>query len=104
MIEAMACGTPVIALPGGAVEEVVQDGVSGYVCRSTDDMVRCAKDIVGNLSPSNVRQYCQQYFSVERMVADYVALYQRIAAEDNPLAQVNGSDHDGSLGGLSLQA
>ena len=53
--------------------------------RNSRDMVRCAKDIVGNLSPSNVRQYCQQYFSVERMVADYVALYQRIAAEDNPL-------------------
>ena len=85
MIEAMACGTPVIALPGGAVEEVVQDGVSGYVCRSTEDMVRRAKDIVGKLSASNVRQYCQQYFSVERMVADYVALYQRIAGEDNPL-------------------
>ncbi len=34
MIEAMACGTPVLALPGGAVEEVVRDGISGHVCRS----------------------------------------------------------------------
>ena len=84
MIEAMACGTPVLAFPGGAVEEVIRDGISGYVCRSTDDMVRCAKDI-GAFSASNVRQYCQQYFSVERMVADYVALYQRVASEDNPL-------------------
>ena len=85
MIEAMACGTPVLAFPGGAVEEVVRDGISGTVCRSTEDMVRSAKDIAGAFGAANVRQYCQQYFSVERMVADYVALYQRIAADDSPL-------------------
>ena len=35
MIEAMACGTPVLALPGGSVEEVVRDGVSGFICNSS---------------------------------------------------------------------
>jgi glycosyltransferase involved in cell wall biosynthesis len=87
MIEAMACGTPVLAFPGGAVEEVVRDGISGYVCQSTEDMIRCAKDIGGEFSAANVRQYCRQYFSVDRMVADYVELYQRLAAEDRPLHQ-----------------
>ena len=38
MIEAMACGTPVLALPGGSVDEVVRDGVSGWICRNVDDM------------------------------------------------------------------
>src|SRR5438477_649066 len=38
MIESMACGTPVLALPGGSVPEVVCDGVSGWICRDVDDM------------------------------------------------------------------
>jgi glycosyltransferase involved in cell wall biosynthesis len=87
MIEAMACGTPVLALPGGAVEEVVQNNVSGFVCQSVDEMVQRASQIAGQFSPANVRQYCQQYFSVERMVADYLALYQDIVSEENPLGK-----------------
>ena len=87
MIEAMACGTPVLAFPGGAVGEVVRDNISGLLCQSVDEMARRVRDLPGTFSPSNVRQYCQQYFSVERMVADYVALYQRIIDEDSPLQQ-----------------
>jgi glycosyltransferase involved in cell wall biosynthesis len=87
MIEAMACGTPVLALPGGAVEEVVRDGVSGYICHSVDDMVQRARETPGKFKGANVRQYCQQYFSVERMVADYVELYQALANEENPLGE-----------------
>ncbi len=87
MIEAMACGTPVLALPGGAVEEVVCDGVSGFVCRSIDEMVQRAVALPGAFSPSKVRQYCQQYFSLERMVVDYIALYQSLVGEDNPLGR-----------------
>ena len=59
MIEAMACGTPVLALPGGAVDEVVQDGVSGFVCQSADEMVERAVALPGAFSAANVRQYCQ---------------------------------------------
>lgn len=87
MIEAMACGTPVLALPGGAVDEVVCNDVSGYICHSADEMVRRARSLPGKLNPAAIRQYCQQYFSVERMVADYVALYQELVGEDNPLDQ-----------------
>ncbi len=87
MIEAMACGTPVLALPGGAVEEVVRDGVSGYICRSAEEMAQRASHIVGEFSAASVRQYTQQYFSVERMVADYVELYQSLVDEENPLGK-----------------
>jgi glycosyltransferase involved in cell wall biosynthesis len=87
MIEAMACGTPVLALPGGAVEEVVCNGVSGFVCRSADAMVQRARTLSGTFSPANVRQYCRQYFSLERMVADYLALYQELAEGENPLGK-----------------
>jgi glycosyltransferase involved in cell wall biosynthesis len=76
MIEAMACGTPVIALPGGSVAEVVSDGISGYVCKSPDEMV----ERIRNLSIPNaiIRQYAQQYFSVERMAKKYVSLYESL--------------------------
>ena len=78
MIEAMACGTPVLALPGGSVEEVVQDGVSGYVCRSVDEMVSRVRDVGSRLPPQQVRQYVQKYFSVDRMAGDYERLYQEV--------------------------
>jgi glycosyltransferase involved in cell wall biosynthesis len=89
MIEAMACGAPVLALPGGAVEEVVRDGISGYICPSADEMVRRARELPGSFKPANVRQYCQQYFSLDRMVAEYLALYQEMVDEDNPLGKAN---------------
>jgi glycosyltransferase involved in cell wall biosynthesis len=74
MVEAMAVGTPVIAFPGGSVQEVVRDGVSGFICAGVDDAVsRLSK--VASLRPATIRAYTQQYFSVERMVQDYLALY-----------------------------
>ena len=84
MIESMACGTPVLALPGGAVEEVVRDGVSGFVCDSRRRYGGAGQSISpGKFKPANVRQYCQQYFSVDRMVADYIALYQELVQEQH---------------------
>jgi glycosyltransferase involved in cell wall biosynthesis len=55
MVEAMACGTPVLAMSGGSVPEIVRDGVSGYVGRTVRDMAKR----VGNLDiePANVRRY-----------------------------------------------
>jgi glycosyltransferase involved in cell wall biosynthesis len=88
MIEAMACGTPVLALPGGAVEEVVQNGVSGFVCDTPDEMALRAKDLPGKFNPVGVRQYCQQYFSVERMVADYLELYQEMIGAEGPVGKI----------------
>ena len=87
MIEAMACGAPVLALSGGAVEEVVRDGISGYVCQSADEMAQRVRELPGPFTPANVRQYCQQYFSLDRMVAEYLALYQELVDEDSPLGK-----------------
>jgi glycosyltransferase involved in cell wall biosynthesis len=74
MVEAMACGTPVIALPGGSVPEVVVEGVSGHVCRSIREMTRCIRDL--NTKPADVRRYVEENFSVEAMVRKYINLYQ----------------------------
>jgi glycosyltransferase involved in cell wall biosynthesis len=78
MIEAMACGTPVLAFPGGAVNEVVSEHVSGYLCHNVNDAVARVKDLK-KLKPANIRSYVQRHFSVERMVQEYCALYRSIA-------------------------
>ncbi len=83
MIEAMACGTPVLALPAGSVPEVVEDGVSGYICSSVDGMVGRLPD-VQKLDPSKIRDYVEQYFSLHSMAHKYAALYSAIAGVQTP--------------------
>ncbi len=73
MLEAMACGTPVLALPGGSVPEVIQEGISGHICRSVRDLTNRVKNL--SLRPETVRHYVEENFSIEKMVARYVKLY-----------------------------
>jgi glycosyltransferase involved in cell wall biosynthesis len=73
MIEAMACGTPVLALPGGAVPEVIVDGVSGWICEDVDAMVSRARDT--GISPLACRRHVERHFSLDRMVAEYETFY-----------------------------
>jgi glycosyltransferase involved in cell wall biosynthesis len=73
MVEAMACGTPVLALPGGSVPEVVRTGVSGYVCRSVRELSNCAMNL--QFDPASVRRYVEENFSIQRMVSEYADLY-----------------------------
>jgi glycosyltransferase involved in cell wall biosynthesis len=80
MIEAMACGAPVYALPGGSVAEIVKDGVSGYICQSLDEMVDRAKQ-AASFDFRKVRPYVMERFSIERMVQSYVDLYAEILGE-----------------------
>jgi glycosyltransferase involved in cell wall biosynthesis len=74
MVEAMACGTPVVALPGGSVPEVVVEGVSGHVCRSMRELTSCIHGL--DIKPAVVRRYVEENFSVEVMVRKYISLYQ----------------------------
>ncbi len=76
MVEAMACGTPVLALRGGSVPEIVQNGVSGYVGRSARDLVKWATSIA--IPPASIRNYVEDKFSLERMVDNYLQLYRAI--------------------------
>ena len=77
MIEAMACGTPVLALPGGSVPEIVQDGVSGCLCRSVDELAARLRT-AGEFVPATVRSYAERKFSLDRMVRQYADLYAEI--------------------------
>jgi glycosyltransferase involved in cell wall biosynthesis len=88
MVEAMATGTPVIAFPGGAVAEVVRDGVSGFICSSVEDAVARVSQAQA-LNPAAIRAYAQQHFSVERMVRQYLDLYREMSGE---VPLVEGSD------------
>ena len=76
LIEAMACGTPVLAMPGGSVVEIVKENVSGHVRESVDELAECAKNLT--LAPALVRKHVEENFSVERMVDDYILLYSQL--------------------------
>jgi glycosyltransferase involved in cell wall biosynthesis len=80
MIEAMACGTPVLAFPGGAVEEVVQNGVNGWICR---DLAEMAARIRAPLPDSgSCRHAVERRFSLDRMIDAYLAIYEGLAGAD----------------------
>lgn len=74
MIEAMACGTPVIARRRGSVPEVIDEGVTGFIVEDLDDAVKAAGRIP-SLSRRVCRQAFEQRFSVSRMAQDYMAMY-----------------------------
>lgn len=77
MIEALACGTPVIAFDCGAVSEVMEEGLTGYVVND----VKTAVDAVGKIDQIDrevCRQRFEQRFSVRRMASDYVSIYRRL--------------------------
>ena len=78
MIEAMACGTPVVAMRQGSVPEVVDDGKTGFVVDADDlDAFVAAVGRVGEIDPAVCRRTVEERFTVERMVADYEAIYRR---------------------------
>jgi glycosyltransferase involved in cell wall biosynthesis len=73
-IEAMACGTPVVAWRRGSVPEVVEDRVTGYVVETIEEAVS-AVGRVGDLSRTACRRVFEERFGVARMARDYVEVY-----------------------------
>ena len=79
MIEAMACGTPVVAFRCGSVPEVMRDGVSGYVVHALDEAVTATARAV-ELPRARVRAYFEERFTAPRMAVDYLAAYEALVA------------------------
>jgi glycosyltransferase involved in cell wall biosynthesis len=77
MIEAMACGTPVIARRCGSVPEVVNPGVTGFVANEVDELVAAAKR-VDSLSRERCRREFEERFTVETMVDRYESVYRQL--------------------------
>lgn len=79
MIEAMACGTPVIAFRRGSVPEVIDHGVTGFIVDEVDEAVEAVRRI-GDLDRAAIRATFERRFTVQRMAQDYVAIYRALPA------------------------
>lgn len=81
VIESMFAGTPVIVQDNeqNAMNEIIEDGVSGYICKDVDQMVEAVSKL-DKLEPRLIRQCADRKFSQERMVQDYLQLYNKVKA------------------------
>ncbi len=77
MVEAMACGTPVIAFPCGSVPEIVENGKTGFVVNSFEQMVEAVNNIK-YIDPFDCRKRAVERFSINKMVDEYERLYEKI--------------------------
>jgi glycosyltransferase involved in cell wall biosynthesis len=84
MVEALACGTPVIALDQGSVPEVIQDGVTGFICSNEEEMV-AAVGRLGELDRARCRAEAERRFSPSAMAAAYEQLYARLLKQPDAL-------------------
>jgi len=78
MIEALACGTPVIAYRRGSVPEIIEDGVTGFVVGDRAAAERSVRRL-GEISRARCREVFEERFSAPRMARDYLAVYERLA-------------------------
>jgi len=85
MIEAIACGTPVLAYRRGSVTEVIEHGVTGFIVDGEDDALAHAARM-GELDRRRCRTVFEQRFSTQRMARDYVKVFER-------LVEVGASGH-----------
>ena len=90
MIEALACGTPVIAYPFGSVPEVIQDGVNGRIVTDIESAVSAVKNL-DQIDRKKTRKSFEQRFTATRMTQDYLKIYNRILSrKKTPLAVADG--------------
>jgi glycosyltransferase involved in cell wall biosynthesis len=81
IVEAMACGTPVIAYRGGAVPEVIEEGHTGFIVKGFKDAVEAVRR-VPKLSRKRCREVFEQRFTTTRMANDYVRVYERLISSE----------------------
>lgn len=79
VVEAMACGTPVIATRRGSMPEIIEEGVNGFLVDTADEAV-AAVQRAGEIDRRGVRQSVERRFTVDRMADDYITLYRSILA------------------------
>jgi glycosyltransferase involved in cell wall biosynthesis len=79
MVEAMACGTPVVACPAGAAVELVEEGVTGFLRDSIDDLAAAVGE-VDRCSPTACRERVSRHFSADAMVAGYEKIFHQLVA------------------------
>jgi glycosyltransferase involved in cell wall biosynthesis len=77
ILEAFASGTPVISFSEGGIPEQIVNGLNGYLCKNTDDIISAVNNI-SQIKPQDCRYYAEEYFSVIRMSEEYLGLYNRV--------------------------
>jgi glycosyltransferase involved in cell wall biosynthesis len=90
MIEALACGTPVIAFRRGSVPEVIDDGVTGFVVDGVEEAVE-AIDKIGSLNRKDCRTAAETMFTASRMATDYLVQYARLQTRDSIAVHSNAA-------------
>jgi glycosyltransferase involved in cell wall biosynthesis len=80
MIEAMACGAPVLAFDCGSVREIIEDGVTGRIVSTMDEAVEALPEVLA-LDRRRVRRRCEERFSARRMARDYLGIYRSMLAQ-----------------------
>ena len=101
MIEAMACGTPVIAFASGSVPEIVEHGVTGLIVEDEAAAVEAINELSRSCRATAIRARFEQRFTARRMANDYLDIYRRTGGcgQPRPLRTVNGSAKSASHGG-----
>jgi glycosyltransferase involved in cell wall biosynthesis len=100
MIEAMACGTPVLAFRRGSVPEIVEDGVTGHIVDTEEEAVRKMPRVLA-LDRRAVRRRFERRFSAARMAKDYVQVYRSLMRRPSPMID---ADRDIAVARLPMEA
>src|SRR5262249_18156841 len=87
MIEALACGTPVVAFNRGAVPEIVEEGVTGFVVEDESGAATALKGIE-QLSRQKIRERFERRFTARRMAQDYLTVYRDLMEAAEPLPRL----------------
>jgi glycosyltransferase involved in cell wall biosynthesis len=98
MIEAMACGTPVIAFNRGSVAEIIEDGVTGFIVEDINGAIG-AVDRLAHLSRVKIRQRFEERFTARRMALDYLSVYRSLADKKMPQLRLVADDAPALAGG-----
>jgi glycosyltransferase involved in cell wall biosynthesis len=91
MIEAMACGTPVIAYNRGSVPEIIEDGLTGFVVEDHAGAIG-AVDRLSHLSRERIRRRFEERFTARRMAQDYLDVYRSLSASAAPHLRLVAAD------------
>ena len=91
MIEAFACGVPVIAYPHGSVPEIIEHGVNGFIVHNQKEAIQAAMHIDQSINRADCRACFEARFTASAMVRNYLQLYQRLLPRADFI--LNGKNH-----------
>jgi glycosyltransferase involved in cell wall biosynthesis len=103
MIEAMACGTPVIAWGRGSVPEIIDDGITGFIVKDEEEAVEAIARL-GELDRQNIRALFEERFTARRMAQDHLCCFTQLAGtEESAIAPPFASDYARGVAGQNAE-